>query len=147
MATKSKRVHSHVYSTVLNGSINWPWSCTMVQKVRIWEVRMLRLTFRPRMKPDETWVTCKTRTSRSMRSCCKNGPAAVDRENGEQVMDYNDLGPRTTAWWRSRFSWGMAWGTEVTGLCGFWDGSCDIGKCGGGIVILALTDPYGWFTF
>ena len=26
MTTKCKRVHSHVYSTVLNGSINWPWS-------------------------------------------------------------------------------------------------------------------------
>ena len=24
MTTKCERVHSHVYSTVLNGSINWP---------------------------------------------------------------------------------------------------------------------------
>ena len=26
MTAKCKRVHSHVHSTVLNGSINWPWS-------------------------------------------------------------------------------------------------------------------------
>ena len=32
----------------------------------------------------------------------------------------------------------IAW-PEVTGLCGFWDGSCDNGKCGGGIVIMAYT--------
>ena len=28
--------------------------------------------------------------------------------------------------------------SEVTGLCGFWDGSCDDGKCGAGIMIQAF---------
>ena len=36
MTTKCKRVH-HVYSTVRNGSINWPWSGAMINKVRAWE--------------------------------------------------------------------------------------------------------------
>ena len=34
MMTKCKRVHSRVYSTVLNGSINWPWSGGMINKIR-----------------------------------------------------------------------------------------------------------------
>ena len=29
--------------------------------------------------------------------------------------------------------------SEVTGLCGFWDGSCENGTCGAGIMIQALT--------
>ena len=57
MMTKCKRDRSHVYSTALNGSINWPWSGALI----------LRLTFRPRMRPDETWVGYKIRTSRSTR--------------------------------------------------------------------------------
>ena len=61
------RVHSHDYITVLNGSINWPWSSAMIDKVRVWEAQILRFTFRPRMRPDETWVSYKIRTSRSMR--------------------------------------------------------------------------------
>ena len=36
---------------------------------------------------------------------------------------------------------------EVTGECGFWDGSHDNGKCGGGIVLMAFSEPHGWFTF
>ena len=51
MTTKCRRVDSHVYS-----SINWPWSWAMINKVRAWEAKILRFTFRPRMKPDETWV-------------------------------------------------------------------------------------------
>ena len=60
---KCKRVHSHVCSTVLNGTINWPWSGAMITKVRAWESQILRLTFRPRRMVDETWVTFKIRTS------------------------------------------------------------------------------------
>ena len=56
VATECKRVHSHVFSTVLNGRVNWPWSGATINKVRAWEAKILRLTFRPRMKPDETWV-------------------------------------------------------------------------------------------
>ena len=36
MTAKCKRVHAHVYSTVLNGSINWHWSGA-INKVRAWE--------------------------------------------------------------------------------------------------------------
>ena len=33
---------------------------------------------------------------------------------------------------------------EVTGLCGFWDGSCESGTCGGGVMIQAFTETLGW---
>ena len=69
MTTTCKRVHSHVYSTVLHGSINWPWSGAMINKVRPWESQILRLTFRPRRMPDDTWVIYKIRTSRFMSFC------------------------------------------------------------------------------
>ena len=51
MTTKCKRVHCQVYSTVLNGSVSWPWSGAMINKVRAWEAQILRLTSRPRMRP------------------------------------------------------------------------------------------------
>ena len=64
MSTKRKRVHSHAYSTVLNGS------------------RRVREKPRYCVSPsDLVWVTYRIRTSRSMRtSWKKKGPAAVDRE-------------------------------------------------------------------
>ena len=34
--------------------------------------------------------------------------------------------------------------SEVIGLCGFWDGSFDNGKCGAGIMIQAFTKAPGW---
>ena len=34
--------------------------------------------------------------------------------------------------------------SEVTGLCGFWDGSCANGNCGAGIFIMACSDLQGW---
>ena len=37
----------------------------------------------------------------------------------------------------------IAW-SEVTGLCGFWDGSCDNGNCGAGIMIKACSDLQCW---
>ena len=52
MTTKCKLVHSHVYSTVLNGSVNWPWSGAMINKVRASESQILRHTFRP----SECWM-------------------------------------------------------------------------------------------
>ena len=33
--------------------------------------------------------------------------------------------------------------SEVTSLCGFWDGSCENGTCGAGIMIQALTKILG----
>ena len=37
MQAKCRRVFSHLYSTALNGSTNWPWSDTMLDKARAWE--------------------------------------------------------------------------------------------------------------
>ena len=37
----------------------------------------------------------------------------------------------------------VAW-SEVTGLCVFWDGSCDEGKCGAGLVSQPSTKTLGW---
>ena len=68
MTTKCRRVHGHVYSTALNGSIKWPWSGAMINKVRAWEAKILRLTFRPRMKPGETSVGCRKRTAQTLRT-------------------------------------------------------------------------------
>ena len=47
MTTKRMRVHSQVKSTALNDSFNWTWSGAMINKVHVWEARMLRLTSRP----------------------------------------------------------------------------------------------------
>ena len=33
--------------------------------------------------------------------------------------------------------------SEVIGLCGFWDGRCENGTCGGGIMIHAFTKTLG----
>ena len=85
-------MHSHVYSTVLNGSISWPWSGAMMNKVRAWEENVLRLTFRPRMRSDETWVGYRTRTSRFLRNTWKKMSHVVDRVNCEQNLDYYDAG-------------------------------------------------------
>ena len=40
----------------------------------------------------------------------------------------------------------IAW-SEVTGLYGFGEGSCDDVNCGSGIVIMAYSDVHGWSTF
>ena len=34
--------------------------------------------------------------------------------------------------------------SEVTGLCGFWDGSCEDGTCEAGIMIQVFTKTLGW---
>ena len=36
---------------------------------------------------------------------------------------------------------------EVTGICGFWDGSCSNNMCGAGIAILLYTHGTGWITW
>ena len=125
MMIKCKRVHSHVYSTVLNGSINWPWSGAVIHKVRAWESQILRLTLRPHRMPDETWVTHKIRTSRFMRVCWREmGLPLLTEKIANKIWTTmtwavyegdvpimlalrSILGWRTTAWWRSRSCWGM----------------------------------------
>ena len=68
MAVKCKRVLSNVHNAVLNDSINWSWSGAMINKVRVWETKILRLTFSSRTKLDETWKHHKMRTSRFLRN-------------------------------------------------------------------------------
>ena len=53
--------------TALNGSVNWPWSVTMLAMVRAWESEILRLTLRPEISAVESWVGCRKRTAKSMR--------------------------------------------------------------------------------
>ena len=36
---------------------------------------------------------------------------------------------------------------EVTGVCGFSDGSFVNGRCGRSIVLMAFSEPHGWFLF
>ena len=58
--------------------------------------------------------------------------------NNEEANQWADKGAkgRVEGWVdTTRITW-----REVTGLCGFWDGSCDNGKCGCGTVIMAYSD-------
>ena len=93
MTTKCKRDHSHVYSTVLNGSTNWPWSGAMINKVRAWEIQILRLTFRPGRMPDEPWVTYKNQNIAVHEGLlAEDGPATAVGENCKQNLDNYDVG-------------------------------------------------------
>ena len=38
-------------------------------------------------------------------------------------------------------------GDEVTGICGFWDGSCNNNMRGAGIAFLLYTRDTGWITW
>ena len=123
MTTTCKRVHNYVYSIVLNGSINWLWIGGMIHKVRAWEGLIFRLTFRPRMKPDETRVNHEKMTSRFMRVCWKKmGLPLLSQKIASKIwttmtwaVHDGDVpillglrsirGWRTTVWWRSRSSW------------------------------------------
>ena len=122
MLTTCRRVLSHVYSTAVNESINWPWSVAMVHKVRTWEAIVLRLTFRPRMKPGETWVGYRKRTAQSLRLSWRKMGLLLPTEKIWTTMTWavfeggvpitralrSILVWRATAWWRSRTSWSIA---------------------------------------
>ena len=67
------------------------------------------------------------------------------REHNREADQWADKGAkgRVEEWVdTTRIAW-----PEVPGLCGFGDGSCDNGNCGGGIVIAACSDVQGWSTF
>ena len=123
---KCQKVLSNVYSTALNGNINWPWSGATLSKARAWEAQILRLTFRACMFPHEGCVNYRIRTARSLRIKWKKMGLPLLTE---KIVDniwmttnwaiYDGDVPtmkalrsilvwRTTAWWRSRSSWGMA---------------------------------------
>ena len=98
-----------------------------IHKVRAWEGLICRLTFRPRMKPDETRVNHEKMTSRFMRVCWKKMGLPLLSEKiaskfwTTMTWAVHDgdvpillglrsiLGWRTTVWWRSRSSWCKAW--------------------------------------
>ena len=65
----------------------------MIHKVRAWEAKILRLTFRPRMRPDEAWVvTEKGQHFFFTKQLEEDGSTAADRKNREQHMDNDDVG-------------------------------------------------------
>ena len=47
LIVKCRRVNSHVYSTALNDSLNWPWSGARLTKVRACKVIFHVLLFVP----------------------------------------------------------------------------------------------------
>ena len=128
MLTKCKRVHSHVYCTVLNGSFNSSWSVAMIDKVRAWEAKILRFAFRQRMGPRKKHgVEYRNRTAQSLRkSWRKIGLPLLTEKIASKIWTavtwavyegdvpimralLSMLGWRTTAWWKSQASWCMAW--------------------------------------
>ena len=52
---------SQVFSTGLNGSANWPCNVERVMRVKKWETKILRMTFRPDVKVGEGWVDYRKR--------------------------------------------------------------------------------------
>ena len=66
---KCDRVFSHLFSTALDGSVKRPWKYKKrVLRVKRWESKILRLTFRPRMKAGEDRVEYRKRTSWEMKA-------------------------------------------------------------------------------
>ena len=131
-AGKCRSVLSHVCSTALNGSISWPWSGATLNKVRAWEAKILRLTFRARMIPSESLVNYTIRTAKSLRIKWKRmdlpllNEKIVDKiwttmnwaihDGDVPIMKVlrSILGRRTTTWWRNRSARGMA--TDPTNI-------------------------------
>ena len=65
----------------------------MINKVRAWEAKIQRLTSRPRMKRDGTWVGHRTRTAKiSTEELEEDGSTVTDRKNREENLDHYDLG-------------------------------------------------------
>ena len=113
----------HVFSTAPNGSVNRPWSTERVAKVKRWESNILRLTFRPRMKTREDWVTYRKQTSKQMRARWRKMklPKMAEKkaETFWKTMTWTNrngdvpvmkalrsiLSWWTASWWRNRSAW------------------------------------------
>ena len=98
----------------------------MARMVRSWETKIMRLTLRPKMHPDEEWITYRARTVRVMRAKWKEmGLASLADLCAEKIwksmswIGYEGTVPvlkalrkviewRTTAWWRTRSAKGMS---------------------------------------
>ena len=115
-----QRVVSHVFSTAINGSVNWNWTATMARMVRVLEIKIMRLTLRPQLLPDGEWITYWARAVRVIRAKWKEmGLASLADLCAEKIwkstswVGYDGTVPvmkalrtviewRTTAWWRTR---------------------------------------------
>ena len=91
----------------------------------------------------------RRRHSRKIAQKARRGTAEWVTHTFRELNKEADLWADKGAKWRveewvdtTRFAW-----SEVSGLSGFWDGSCDNGNCGRGIVIMAYSDLHAWFTF
>ena len=117
------RVVSHVFSTALHGSVNWLWSAARTTNIHNRESKILRQTFRPRMRTGEDWVEYRKRSSRARRTKWRklNLPTMAER-NAEHLWKAiswaaydgdvpgglrSTLGWRTATWWRNRSAWRM----------------------------------------
>ena len=62
LRTMCERVVSHVLSTGAPNSLNSSWCQKGVKKIERWETKILRVVFKPKIKPDESWVEKKDDT-------------------------------------------------------------------------------------
>ena len=58
----------HVFCTALHDSVNWLWSAARGTKTHNWESKILRPTFRLRMRTGEDWVEHRNRSSEAIRT-------------------------------------------------------------------------------
>ena len=89
LMTECHWVVSHVFSTALDGSVHWPWSVARMTRVRHWETKTLRLTFRPKMRAREGWVDCRKTSSRAIRAQRRNLDLSTMAERS--INDYKKL--------------------------------------------------------
>ena len=126
LLTKCRRIISHVFSTAVNGSLNWNWTAETSRIVRQWETKILRLTLRPKMLLDEDWVAYRRRTVKVMKQKWKKmGLTLLPDLCAERLwksmswVNYNGkvpilkalravIGWRTAEWWRNRSAKGMS---------------------------------------
>ena len=99
MHAKYRRVLSHVYSTAIDGSVNWPWSVAMLDKGRAGQPV-------PCASSGGRWVcrrwpkTLWTKSGRLNWAVC-HGEVPIMRALRAV------LGWRTTTWWRNRSALGI----------------------------------------
>ena len=65
----------------------------------------------------------------------------------QRVADWRELNKEADSWGGSEKMGAHVVWSEVTGLCGFWDGSCENGTWGAGIMTQIFTRALGWVPF
>ena len=125
LRTTHDTVVGHVFGTALTGSVNWPWSGERVMRVKRWETKVLRVTFRPRTKAGEEWVEDRKRNSKEVKAKWRKMQlptrAVKIAEKVWKTMAWASCdgdvlvmnAPRSTlrwqmsTWWRNRSAWCM----------------------------------------